>query len=133
MICDNFLQEHPPQRPFRISRVIQCTMQTQCRVEPQRGQEFQQPATTSALLDYCIAPRKSGTGVEGTAAGDERRRLRVHGVEGTVCLWCPLVCGGVDRGFVGTIRGARLDSTEIDPCKCVCCRLARVIWCLDSA
>ena len=50
-----------------------------CRVEPRRSQDFQQLATASAFFGFCIAFKKSRTGVEGSAADDERRCLRVHG------------------------------------------------------
>ena len=47
-------------------------------VELRRSRDFPWLATASALLGFCIALKKSGTGVEGSAADDKRHCLRMH-------------------------------------------------------
>ena len=74
-----------------------------CRVEPRRSQDFQQLATASAFFGFCIAFKKSQTGVEGSAADDERRYLRVHGGKAVAETERRLVHAGVRVGSARTM------------------------------
>ena len=68
--------------------------------------------TTSAFLDFCMALRKSGTGVEGSAADDEGRCLGVPGGEIVEETERRLVRAGVRVGSGGAIEpeeGIRAD------------------------
>lgn len=67
--------------------------------------------TTSALLAFCMALKKSGTGVEGSAAEDEGRCLGVPGGEMVEATERRLVRAGVRVGSGGTIdpEGTRFD------------------------
>lgn len=67
--------------------------------------------TTSAVLVFCIALKKSGTGVEGSAADDEGRCLGVPGGEMVEETERRLVRAGVRVGSGGTMdpAGTRFD------------------------
>ena len=82
------------------------SLKTRPRRTP-RSSDFQGLAAAFALLKFCIAFNKSGTGVRGSAAGDERHWLRAHSGKVVKETQRRLVRAGVRLGSSG--------STDVDP------------------